>query len=100
MNDKEFESLSPRVQDQVRRHAAASANNGMFSYFSPAQLPTRFRRVGKCLCYNNLALTQYPCDTDWLRDKVFFEKLVRRDQYAKSRLGFSAPNIFVMLLNS
>ncbi|EKM56087.1 uncharacterized protein PHACADRAFT_257154 [Phanerochaete carnosa HHB-10118-sp] len=82
VTDKEFESLAPRVQDQVRRHAAASANNGMFSYFSPAQLPTRFRRV------------------DWLRDKVFFEKLARRDPYAKARLGFSAPNIFVMLLNS
>lgn len=37
---------------------------------------------------------------DWLRDKVFFEKLVRKDSYAKARLGFSAPNIFVMLLNS
>lgn len=82
VTDKEFETLSPRVQDQVRRHAAASANNGMYAYFTPAQLPTRFRRV------------------DWLRDKVFFEKLVRRDAYAKARLGFSAPNIFVMLLNS
>ncbi|KIP07477.1 hypothetical protein PHLGIDRAFT_19157 [Phlebiopsis gigantea 11061_1 CR5-6] len=82
VTDKEFESLPPRIQDQVRRNAAASASNGMFQYFSPAQLPTRFRRV------------------DWLRDKVFFEKLVRRDPYAKSRLGFSAPNIFVMILNS
>ena len=46
VSDKEFESLPPRVQDQVRRHAAASASNGMYQYYSPAQLPTRFRRVG------------------------------------------------------
>ena len=37
---------------------------------------------------------------DWLRDKVYFEKLLKRDSYAKARLGFTAPNIFVMVLVS
>jgi hypothetical protein len=35
---------------------------------------------------------------DWLRDRVYFEALVRDDNYAKSRLGFKAPNIFIMEL--
>jgi hypothetical protein len=33
---------------------------------------------------------------DWLRERVFFEGLRKRDTYAVSRLGFKAPNIFVM----
>lgn len=35
---------------------------------------------------------------DWLRERVFFEGLARNDRYAESRLGFKAPNIFVMTL--
>lgn len=37
---------------------------------------------------------------DWLRDRVYFEGLSKDDNYIQSRLGFKAPNIFVMDLNS
>ncbi|KAI0085965.1 hypothetical protein BDY19DRAFT_895853 [Irpex rosettiformis] len=83
VTDKEFESLPPRVQEHIKRLAASNAaqQSGMYSgYFSPANVPSRFRRV------------------DWLRDKVYFERLVKKDPYVKNRLGFSAPNTFVMML--
>jgi hypothetical protein len=35
---------------------------------------------------------------DWLRERVFFEALRKNDQYVISRLGFRAPNIFIMEL--
>ncbi|KAJ3549255.1 hypothetical protein NM688_g5197 [Phlebia brevispora] len=83
VTDKEYESLPPRLQDQIRRHATNAINNGGWgAYYTPATVPNRFRRV------------------DWLRDKVFFDRLVKKDTYAKGRLGFSAPNVFVMMLNS
>jgi hypothetical protein len=37
---------------------------------------------------------------DWLRERVYFEGFVKQDQYAISRLGFKAPNIFCMQLTS
>lgn len=37
---------------------------------------------------------------DWLRDRHFFEGLKKDDVYAKRKLGFSAPNVFIMELNS
>ncbi|KAI0689825.1 hypothetical protein BC835DRAFT_1367198 [Cytidiella melzeri] len=83
VTDKEFESLAPRVQEHVKRIAASNAaqQSGMYSgYFSPAAVPSRFRRV------------------DWLRDKVYFERLTKKDPYVKNRLGFTASNIFVMML--
>ena len=100
VTDKEFESLPPRIQDQVRRHAAAALNNGAWTgYFTPAQAPNRYRRVGK-YHIQFCELTWSYWHADWLRDKVYFEKLLKRDSYAKSRLGFTAPNIFVMVLVS
>jgi hypothetical protein len=33
---------------------------------------------------------------DWLRERVFFEALKKSDQYVIGRLGFRAPNIFLM----
>jgi hypothetical protein len=40
------------------------------------------------------------CCADWLREKVYFEGLVRKDSYTIARLGFAAPNIFCMQLTS
>jgi hypothetical protein len=37
---------------------------------------------------------------DWLRERVYFEGLMKKDQYAIGRLGYKAPNIFVMMLAS
>lgn len=38
--------------------------------------------------------------TDWLRDRVFFDGMERDDEFARSRLGFSAPNVFVLSLTA
>lgn len=38
--------------------------------------------------------------TDWLRDRHMFDNIQYNQQYAETRLGFSAPNVFVMRLAS
>ncbi|KAF9464579.1 hypothetical protein BDZ94DRAFT_476380 [Collybia nuda] len=84
VTEAEFNSLPPRIQEHVKRTAAHNnqSGGGWGMYYSPAVAPNRYKRV------------------DWLRERVFFETLRRNDQYAISRLGFKAPNIFVMdLLN-
>lgn len=84
VTDKEFESLPPRMQDQVRRFASGGgASNGWSQYYSPqTPTPNRFRR------------------TDWLRERVYFNKLMRVDSYSRQRLGYAAPNIFTMQLRA
>jgi len=84
VTDPEFASLAPRVQEQVKRTAThnAGATQGWMSYYSPAVTPNRYKRV------------------DWLRERIFFEALRKSDQYAASRLGFRASNIFIMDLAS
>jgi len=39
-----------------------------------------------------------PYPLDWLLEKAFLEELRVDDEYANSRLGFKAPNVFVMEL--
>ncbi|KAF7323305.1 hypothetical protein HMN09_00127600 [Mycena chlorophos] len=86
VTDAEFAALAPRLQEQVKRMAAhnaaaaaASAGGGWSGYYgTPAAAPARFKR------------------SDWLRERTFFEGLRKSDGYAVSRLGFKAPNIFVM----
>ncbi|CCM04525.1 uncharacterized protein FIBRA_06706 [Fibroporia radiculosa] len=82
VTDKELEVLQPRIQDQIKRFAAGTASSAWQQYYSPS--PNTASRVKRC---------------DWLRDRQFFEKLSRRDNYAKQRLGYSAANIFVMTLS-
>jgi len=84
VTDKELESLPPRQQDQIRRFATVAASNQMGNYYySPAaQAPSRYKRV------------------DWLRERVWFDKLARKDHYVKQRLGYTAPNIFVLQLGN
>ncbi|KZT11142.1 uncharacterized protein LAESUDRAFT_734090 [Laetiporus sulphureus 93-53] len=82
ITDKELEALPGRIQEQIKRIATGSSGNGWNSFYSPA--PTG---------------TSRPKRSDWLRERIFFERLSRKDQYAKQRLGFSAPNIFVLSLS-
>ncbi|KAI0657191.1 hypothetical protein C8Q70DRAFT_919932 [Cubamyces menziesii] len=84
VTDKEFESLPPRQQEQLRRYAAsaASSSGGNWQFYSPA--PTVWLIPS----------------LDWLRERVFFDRLIKKDHYAKQRLGFSAPNIFVLMLST
>jgi len=83
VTDKELETLPARIQDQIKRYASSASNAPWTGgYFSPAPAaPTRLKRA------------------DWLRERQFFEKLSRRDNYAKQRLGYHAANIFVLTLN-
>ncbi|KAJ7765801.1 hypothetical protein B0H16DRAFT_1524436 [Mycena metata] len=81
VTDPEFGALPPRLQEQVKRMAAHNSQASQWSggyYATPPVAPNRYRRV------------------DWLRERTFFEGLRKSDQYSISRLGFKAPNIFVM----
>ncbi|KAJ7084821.1 hypothetical protein B0H15DRAFT_951317 [Mycena belliarum] len=82
VTDTEFAALPPRLQEQVKRMAAhnSQAGAGQWSgyYATPPVAPNRYKRV------------------DWLRERTFFEGLRKSDPYSVSRLGFKAPNIFVM----
>ena len=106
MTEKEFDSLPTRLQEQVRRYAASSANQSWQQYYSPQPTPTQFRRVGKSRLSFPLVEVNVCADletlshSDWLRERVFFDKLIRKDGYSKARLGYSAPNIFVLSLSN
>ena len=47
VTEKEFDSLPPRLQEQVRRYASSAAGSGWQQYYSPPVAPTQFRRVGE-----------------------------------------------------
>ncbi|OBZ75545.1 hypothetical protein A0H81_04862 [Grifola frondosa] len=67
VTDKEFDALPPRLQEQVRRQASSQQGGGGWqAYYSPASIPTQFKRV------------------DWLRDKTYFDKMHRKDHYSKA----------------
>ncbi len=72
------------MQEQIKRTAAANLQQlqpqqAGWGYY-PVAAPDRLRRV------------------DWLRERVYFEGLVKDDSYAGSRLGFKAPDVFIMEL--
>ncbi|KAF9050244.1 hypothetical protein BJ165DRAFT_1342466 [Panaeolus papilionaceus] len=90
VTEAEFTNLNNRSQDQIRRTAAHNAvQSGQGAqhqwpgYYPPQAAPERIRRVA-----------------DWLREKVYFEGLCKDPSYAKQRLGFQAPNIFIMELTA
>lgn len=58
VTEKEFDSLPTRLQEQVRRYAASSANQSWQQYYSPQPTPTQFRRVGE----SRLALPPHPSE--------------------------------------
>ncbi|TFK34909.1 hypothetical protein BDQ12DRAFT_689033 [Crucibulum laeve] len=90
VTEPEFAALPPRVQEQIKRaaiHNMQNQNQGhaqgaWAAYYTPAVAPNRYRRV------------------DWLRERTYFECLRKNDTYAVQRLGFKAPNIFIMELAS
>ncbi|KAI8974263.1 hypothetical protein BD414DRAFT_498622 [Trametes punicea] len=83
VTDKEFDSLPPRQQEQLRRYAASASAAPNWQFYSPAPAPpTQYRRA------------------DWLREKVFFDRLMKKESYSRQRLGYYAPNIFVLVLTT
>jgi len=85
ITDAEWNSLGVREQERARRAAinnqmmAQNPGYGGYPYGSPSVNPNqKLRRA------------------DWLRDKIFFDGLEQDDDYSLKRLGFKAPNVFVM----
>lgn len=111
VTQREFESLSPRSQDVLRRYTAQRAQSGVWSGqpYPPQYTPNRFKRYGKRLptvtpenllrsLRRDIVLRQsVVCMiSDWLLDKQYFDSMGREDRYAVQRLGFAAPNIFIV----
>ncbi|KAF9228814.1 hypothetical protein BS17DRAFT_772548 [Gyrodon lividus] len=82
ITEGEYNCLPPRLQEQVKRVSQNNQNAGGWGMYYGTPAPNRYKRV------------------DWLRDKIFFDGLLKKDMYTLSRLGFKAPNIFVMNLAS
>ncbi|KAH9977041.1 hypothetical protein BGW80DRAFT_1435832 [Lactifluus volemus] len=88
VTEPELAATQPRIQERIKQVAARNAAhvggpqwNGFYS--SPAPTPlNRLKRV------------------DWLCEAHFFDQLIRDDRYAEQRLGFAAPNVFVMKLET
>ncbi|KAK2460691.1 hypothetical protein APHAL10511_007161 [Amanita phalloides] len=82
VTESEYGVLPQRVQEQMKRAAghnlATSQPNQQGGWYHHMAPPSQLRRV------------------DWLRERVYFEGLRKDDEYVQSRLGFKAPNIFVM----
>ncbi|KAK6996342.1 hypothetical protein R3P38DRAFT_3628997 [Favolaschia claudopus] len=72
----ELDALAPWLQERVKR--AASRN---------------LRRV-----HFDDTRSSLPRRVDWLMDRIFFDGLRNDKDYALARLGFTAPNVFVMHL--
>lgn len=67
-------------------------------YNTPA--PNRYKRVGELSGLHCFHVISHPRSADWLRDKYYFEGLTKKDNYSIQRLGFRAPNVFVLSLTS
>ncbi|THH30813.1 hypothetical protein EUX98_g3377 [Antrodiella citrinella] len=83
LTTKEFEALPPRIQDMVRRYALSTQSHGGWPgpYAQPQQPQGPLRRV------------------DLLREKVWFDRMDHNPRYNVDRLGFTAPNIFLLHLS-
>ncbi|KAF8589710.1 hypothetical protein K439DRAFT_1628488 [Ramaria rubella] len=77
ITEAEYASIPPRIQEQMRRTAA-------WTPFSPGGVHPG-RSLRRCAYLKNL---------------IYFDHLEKEDTYCKMRLGFTAPNVFVMHLTS
>ncbi|TDL15867.1 hypothetical protein BD410DRAFT_755951 [Rickenella mellea] len=82
ITEAEFTSLPPSHQERIKRTAASreAGTMGWGAHFGANAAANRCKRI------------------DWLRDKVFFDGMEQDDEYAKKRLGFASPNIFLVAL--
>jgi len=85
----ELAATQPRIQERIKQVAARNATNlsgpQWNAFYSSPAAPTPLNRLKR---------------VDWLCEAHFFDLLHRDDRYAEQRLGFAAPNIFVMKLET
>ncbi|THH18005.1 hypothetical protein EW146_g2936 [Bondarzewia mesenterica] len=81
--DHELAACPPRMQDVIKRAATSNqqASNPGWGFYSPSA-QVRIRRV------------------DWLREKTYFEIMLKDDNYSLNRLGLIAPDVFLMKLTA
>ena len=101
MTEAELGSCPQRIQDVIKRAAQTNQGSGTpwTGFYTPAA--SRVRRVGGW--FSLMLFHLYFPDIgyqDWLRDKVSFESMVKDDNYIHGRLGFSAPNIFLLRMGA
>ncbi|KAH7890059.1 hypothetical protein F5I97DRAFT_1934826 [Phlebopus sp. FC_14] len=89
ITEPEFTSLAGRLQEQVKRASTNNNQGGGWAAYYGTPAPNRYKRVVRSDRQRVL---------DWLRDKIYFDGLTKKDEYSVKRLGFKAPNIFVMNL--
>lgn len=106
ITEAELSATQPRIQERIKQVAARNAAglgggaqwNGFYS--SPAPTPlNRLKRVGMyiIICRWHQLITFVK---DWLCEAHFFDLMVRDERYAEQRLGFTAPNILVMKMET
>ena len=101
VTEAELGSCPQRIQDVIKRAAQTNQGSGTpwTGFYTPAA--SRVRRVGGW--FSLMLFHLYFPDIgyqDWLRDKVSFESMVKDDNYIHGRLGFSAPNIFLLRMGA
>ncbi|KAF9453699.1 hypothetical protein P691DRAFT_813046 [Macrolepiota fuliginosa MF-IS2] len=82
VTDGEMGTLPARIQEQVKRAALYNQTPHWQQYGHAPTQAARCRRV------------------DWFKDRHYFEGLKKDDRYSLTRLGFKAPNIFIMELTN
>ncbi|KIY48223.1 hypothetical protein FISHEDRAFT_43787 [Fistulina hepatica ATCC 64428] len=84
ITEAELNSVGARLKHVIQRQAMSRMNVGGWGSggFSPAVPVNQIRRV------------------DWLRDHLFLDGVKHNSTYIKGRLGFDAPNIFIMEFTS
>ncbi|KAI0046933.1 hypothetical protein FA95DRAFT_1559605 [Auriscalpium vulgare] len=90
ITDAELAATQPRMQERIKqvaqRNAASAGAPGpqWGGFYGNGTLPPlgRLKRV------------------DWLCEAHYFDLVTRDDRYSEARLGFSAPNIFIMKLET
>jgi hypothetical protein len=106
ITEAELAATQPRIQERIKqvaaRNAAGLGGGGQWNgfYSSPAPTPlNRLKRVGVYII--DALLSPIDCSaTDWLCEAHFLDQFIRDERYAEQRLGFNAPNILVMKLET
>ena len=107
ITEAELAATQPRIQERIKQVAARNAaglggGGGQWNGFYSSPAPTPLNRLKRVGMYTNLHYWPQLIDLakDWLCEAHFFDQLIRDERYAEQRLGFNAPNILVMKLET